>query len=81
VLADAILDVIFAGVEWLVGLLPTSSLDLSDLTELSEAIGWLGEFFDVGALAAVLAFVLGVEGTFAVIKGVLFVWRLTPLSG
>jgi len=81
VITDAVLDVFFAGLTWLVGLLPTDTLDLSGLTALTASMGWLDSVFDMGALVAAVSFALAVEATFVVVKVALFVWRLTPLSG
>jgi len=81
VITDAVLDVFFAGLTWLVGLLPTDTLDLSGLTSLTSAMGWLDSVFDMGALVSAVAFALTVEVAFVSVKVALFVWRLTPLSG
>lgn len=80
-ITDAILDVLFAGVEWLVGLLPTDTLDLSGLLALTSAMGWLDSVLDMGALVGAVTFALAAEGLFVSVKIALFVWRLTPLSG
>jgi len=81
VITDAILDLVFAGAEWLVGLLPTDTLDLSGLTSLTASMGWLDSVFDMGALVGAVSFALAAEGVFVTIKVALFIWRLTPFSG
>jgi len=81
VITDAILDVVFAGAEWLVGLLPTDTLDLSGLTSLTASMGWLDSVFDMGALVGAVSFALAAEVLFVGVRVALFVWRLTPMSG
>jgi len=81
VIADAILDWLFAGVEYLAGLLPTSSLDLSDLAALGAYTGWLGSIFDMSAIVGAVTVALAVEVSWVSIKLALFIWRLTPFSG
>jgi len=81
VITDAILDLVFAGAEWLVGLLPTDTLDLSGLTSLTASMGWLDSVFDMGALVGAVSFALAAEVLFVGVRVALFVWRLTPMSG
>jgi len=81
VITDAILDLVFAGAEWLVDLLPTDTLDLSGLTSLTASMGWLDSVFDMGALVGAVSFALAAEVLFVGVRVALFVWRLTPMSG
>jgi len=81
VITEAILDLVFAGAEWLVDLLPTDTLDLSGLTALTASMGWLDSVFDMGALVGAVSFALAAEVLFVGVRVALFVWRLTPMSG
>jgi len=81
VITEAILDFVFGGLEWLVDLLPTDTMDLSGLTALASSMGWLDSVFDMDALVGAVAFAIAAEVLFVGVKVALFVWRLTPFSG
>jgi len=81
VITEAILDFVFGGLEWVVDLLPTDTMDLSGLTALTASMGWLDSVFDMSALVGAVTFAVGVEVVFLGVKVALFVWRLTPFSG
>jgi len=81
VVTDAILDVLFTGLTWLVELIPEGTIDLSDLAALAGTMGWLGSVFDMAAIVGVMTFALTVEVAFVTLNVALWLWRLTPLSG
>ena len=80
-LIDKILDLVFGVVNAVVGLLPTSTLDLSGLNEGAQYLGWVGIFIDVPAFAAIVSTIAAVEAALLGLRVALFVWRLTPFSG
>lgn len=80
--ADAILDVVFAAVQGILNLFPTVNVDFSSGTSaLQPYIANIGQFADVAAIIAGLAVITAGELTIMAIRVTLFVWRLTPLSG
>jgi len=80
-IADAVLDVVFGVLASVVALFPTNTLDLSGISEGAGYMSWVGLFVDTSALAAALAVIVGGEAALVGVRFVLFIWRLTPLSG
>jgi len=80
-IVDALLDVVFGGVTWLVELLPEADIDLSGLVALSGSLAWLGYVFNMPALVGAIGTAVAVEAGMVGFRVALFVWRLTPLSG
>lgn len=80
-MVDAVLGWLFALVDGLVGLLPSYELPLGGMDDLGAYVGWLGAFFDMGAIGVAVAAILAVEASLGAFRLALFVWRLTPLSG
>lgn len=80
-ISDALLDVVFEPLAWFIGLLPEHTIDLTGIAEGASYLGYVGEFADVSALAATAGIIAAAEAASFVYKGILFIWRLTPLSG
>ncbi len=75
-ITDAILDVIFGVVDWMIGLFPANTLDLSGLAEGQQYLGWVGLMFDMGAIAAAVAVMMTVELALVTVRLSLWVWKL-----
>jgi len=60
-LADVLLDWAFAPFEWIVGLLPTSSLDLSIPAGIPAVSALVASFIDVSAFAGAVVAILAAE--------------------
>ena len=75
-ITDAILDVIFGVVDWVIGLFPVNTLDLSGLAEGQQYLGWVGILFDMTAIAAAVSVMVTVELALVTVRLSLFVWRL-----
>ena len=75
-ITDAILDVIFGVVDWVIGLFPVNTLDLSGLAEGQQYLTWVGLMFDMTAIAAAVSVMVTVEVALVTVRLSLFVWRL-----
>lgn len=81
-IADAILDLVFATVQGFVDLIPTTSVNFqSGFAGASAYTGYVGQVADVTALAAVMGTIAAAETAALAYRFLLFVWRLTPFSG
>jgi hypothetical protein len=80
-ITDAILDFVFDGASWLVGLLPTSTLDLSGMGAGAAYMAYVGEFVNPAPIATAAGFIVAAELAMVGLKVSLFIWRLTPFSG
>lgn len=77
---DAILDWVFAGLQWLVSLLPQVAFDCSTLSGMSSYLSWVGGYVDLPTISMVLAFVVGTELTIWVVSFFVWLYNKIPLT-
>ena len=70
---SAVAAAFFAGVTWLVSLLPSTACDELEFSALD--VGWLASIFDVPALVAAGAFMVSVEISLVAFRGATWVWQ------
>lgn len=75
-ITEALLDVIFGVIDWVIGLFPANSLDLSGLAEGQQYLGWVGLMFDMTAIAAAVSVMVTVELALVTVRLSLWVWKL-----
>ena len=77
-IADVILDAIFGAVDWLIGLFPANTLDLSGLAEGQQYLSWVGLMFDMNAIAAAVGVMMTVEIALIGVRLSLWIWKQGP---
>lgn len=61
---DGILDVTFAVIDWMLGLLPGTTMALTEFDEAGQYLSWVGLMVDAGVLGVVVSTIMGFEGLF-----------------
>ena len=70
---SAVFAAFFAGVTWLVSLLPSEACGEYAFSALD--VGWLAAVFDVPALVGASAFIVSVEVSLVAFRGATWVWQ------
>lgn len=79
-IVDALLDIAFGLVAWLVGLLPVVEVDCSGLSSVGSYLTWVGLFVDLGAWSTVLGVIISVEATVLAVQAVVWLWHQIPFK-
>jgi hypothetical protein len=74
-ITDRLLDVVFGVVNWMVGLFPANTLELS-LGSGAGYLTWVGEVVNLGAFSWALGIIVAGESSLFVIRSVRFIWRI-----
>jgi hypothetical protein len=79
-ITDAVLDVAFDALLWIISLFPDNELELSGIGEGAGYMSWVGMFVDTTMLAWALGIIVGGEASLLTVRLVLWVYKLLPLT-
>lgn len=79
-ITDAILDVAFGAIEWLVGLLPLVTFDSTVFDTVSGWLSWVGCYVDLTTWGIVAGVILGLETLILGVQVLVWLWERLPLT-